>query len=88
VGRYREYSSDADRQRAYRERKAEELRRLRAGTTPASKRRQVSERLVKVLGMLGSAHAGERNNAARTAVKILKEAKLTWYDILDVAPKK
>ena len=85
MGRYRQYASDADRQRAYRQRKAEELARLRG----ASKRKQVSERLVKVLGMLGSEHPGERDNAAVMATKLLKEAGLSWYDVLDVEePKK
>jgi hypothetical protein len=37
-----------------------------------------------VLGMLGSAHAGERDNAARKATQILREAGLTWWDVLDV----
>jgi hypothetical protein len=85
MGRHRQYASDADRQRAYRQRKAEELARLRG----ASKRKQVSERLVKVLGMLGSEHPGERDNAAVMATKLLKEAGLSWYDVLDVEePKK
>jgi hypothetical protein len=89
MGRHREYRSDADRQRAYRERKAEELRRLREGGAPqAQKRKLVSAKLVKVLGMLGSDHAGERDNAARKATQILKEARLTWYDVLDVEEPK
>ena len=56
----------------------------------AEKRKLVSEKLIKVLGMLGSGHAGERDNAARMATQILKDAGLTWYDVLDVAdePKK
>jgi hypothetical protein len=81
MGRHREYASDADRQRAYRERKAEELARLKRG----DKRKAVSAKLVKVLGMLGSDYAGERANAAQLATQILKEAGLTWYDVLDVA---
>jgi len=80
MGRDRKYASDADRQRAYRQRKAEEIARLRR----ASSHKQVSARLVKVLGMLGSTHAGERDNAARMATQILKDAGLTWYDVLDV----
>jgi hypothetical protein len=87
MGRYREYRSDAERQRAYRQRKAgeaaflqDELRRLReGGALKAQKRKLASVKLVKVLGMLGSAHAGERDNAARMAVQILKDAGLTWY---------
>jgi hypothetical protein len=89
MGRHREYRSDADRQRAYRQRKAEELRRLREGLAPkVQKRKLVSAKLVKVLGMLGSDHAGERDNAARKATQILKEARLTWYDVLDVEEPK
>jgi hypothetical protein len=89
MGRYREYADNADRQRAYRQRKAEEEARLRdelrLGSTRTAKRKTVSAKLIKVLGMLGSAHAGERDNAARMATQILKEAGLTWYDVLDVA---
>lgn len=81
MGRDRQYDSNAERQRAYRERKAEEDRQLRKSATS---RKQVSAKLVKVLGMLGSAHSGERDNAARAATRILKEAGLTWYDVLNV----
>lgn len=81
MGRYREYADNADRQRAYRQRKAEQERQLRKG---AVARKQVSAKLVKVLGMLGSAHSGERDNAAQVATRILKEAGLTWYDVLNV----
>jgi hypothetical protein len=48
-------------------------------------RKAVSLKLVKVLGMLGSDHDGERANAARMAAQILKDAGLTWYDVLDIA---
>jgi hypothetical protein len=93
MGRDRQYESDAERQRAYRQRKAEEearlkeeLRRLReSGMLKARKRKLVSARLVKVLGMLGSAHVGERDTAARMATQMLKEAGLTWYDVLDIS---
>jgi hypothetical protein len=96
MGRDRQYDSDAERQRAYRQRKAEEEARLqeelkqarKAGLARAAQRRTVSEKLVKVLGMLGSDHAGERDNAARKATQILKEARLTWYDVLDVEEPK
>jgi hypothetical protein len=92
MGRNREYADDADRQRAYRERKKaqeerlrEELRRARSeGGTKADKRKRVSANLIKVLGMLGSDFPGERDNAARMATQILKEEGLTWYDVLDV----
>jgi hypothetical protein len=50
----------------------------------------VSAKLVKVLGMLGSTHAGERDNAARQATRMLKDAGLTWYDVVNIVepPKK
>lgn len=80
MGRDREYNSDAERQRAYRQRKAKEAAQLRE---QLHGRKAVSAKLVKVLGMLGSAHAGERDNAARMATQILKEAGLTWFDVLD-----
>lgn len=96
MGRDRQYDSDADRARAWRERKAEEEARLRdalrqarreAGAKAAA-RKQVSAKLVKVLGMLGSDYPGERDNAARMATQILKDAGLTWYDVLDVTENK
>ena len=87
MGRDRQYDSDAERQRAYRQRKAEEAARLReqlrSQGKQATKRKLVSTKLVKVLGMLGSAHGGERDNAARMAAQIVKDAGLTWYDVLD-----
>jgi len=91
MGRDREYASDADRQRAYRERKKAEEAWLKQELRRADTRKAVSEKLVKVLGMLGSDHAGERAEAARRATIILKKAGLTWYDVLGVAkelPKK
>jgi hypothetical protein len=96
MGREREYGSDAERQRAYRQRKAaeqarlrEELRRARSGAaTGAVRRDRLRKRLVRVLGMLGSAHAGERDAAALMATRMLKEAGLTWYDVLNVTEEK
>jgi hypothetical protein len=94
MGRNREYSDNAERQRAYRERKAAEQARMREQLKGFRRgavhkvRKQVSAKLVKVLGMLGSAHAGERDNAARTATRLLQEAGLTWYDVLDVGEDK
>jgi hypothetical protein len=41
-----------------------------------------AERLAKLLGMIGSAHDGEALNAARLADKVVREAGLTWIDIL------
>jgi hypothetical protein len=40
-------------------------------------------RLAQLLGMLDSAFAGERDNAARLAVRMVKEAGLTWPQLLD-----
>ena len=40
-------------------------------------------RLAQVLGMMGSAHDGEALNAAMVAVRMLKEAGLTWPQVLD-----
>jgi hypothetical protein len=56
LARERKYWSNAERQAAYRQRKAQEEDRDR--------RIEVPEILVKTLGMLGSAHAGERANAS------------------------
>jgi hypothetical protein len=39
-------------------------------------------RLALLLGMLGSAHAGEIINAARAAERLRHDAGLTWHDIL------
>jgi transposase len=38
--------------------------------------------LVKTLGMLGSDHSGERDNAARTAEGVRKEFGLTWDQLI------
>jgi hypothetical protein len=43
------------------------------------------ERLTKLLGMLGSAHDGERAAAGRLAHQLVAGAGLTWRDV--VAPK-
>jgi hypothetical protein len=40
------------------------------------------ERLTKLLGMLGSEHAGERDNAARAIERLLREHGLSWDDLL------
>lgn len=39
-------------------------------------------RLAKLLGMLGSAHDGERDNAARMAHDMVREAGGTWESVL------
>jgi hypothetical protein len=43
-------------------------------------------KLAKLLGMLGSDHVGERDNAARAVHKLMTEAKATWNDILSPNP--
>jgi hypothetical protein len=40
------------------------------------------ERLVNLLGMLGSEHLGERGNAAALADRFVRERGLTWGDVL------
>lgn len=47
------------------------------------------DRLIKLLGMTGSTHVGEAANAAWMAGKLLKDANLTWDDVIlpPVAPK-
>lgn len=40
------------------------------------------DRLVKLLGMTGSSHAGEAGNAAQMAGRLLKEHNLTWDDVI------
>ena len=40
------------------------------------------EKLVKTLGLLGSAHDGEILAAARQAERMRREARMTWYDLI------
>jgi len=40
------------------------------------------DRLAKLLGMCGSHHEGERANAARMASDMVREAGLTWPEVL------
>ena len=46
---------------------------------------ETAERLAKILGMLGSDHAGERSAAGLAAHRLLREQRLTWRDVI-VAP--
>jgi len=39
-------------------------------------------KLVMVLGMLGSAHDGEIAAAGRSAAKMVREAGLTWREVI------
>jgi hypothetical protein len=40
------------------------------------------ERLARLLGMLGSDHAGERDNAGRAAHRLVQQHGITWYDVV------
>jgi hypothetical protein len=40
------------------------------------------EHLAKLLGMLGSAHLGERDNAARAAHRLVQQHRITWFDVV------
>jgi hypothetical protein len=44
------------------------------------------ERLARLLGMLGSDHAGERDNAARAAHRLVQRHGITWYDVVATHP--
>ena len=40
------------------------------------------ERLARLLGMLGSDHAGERDNAGRAAHRMVQQHGITWFDVV------
>jgi hypothetical protein len=44
------------------------------------------DRLSKLLGLLGSIHAGEVAAAGRAAHRLIREAGLTWPDVLTPPP--
>ena len=44
------------------------------------------DRLAKLLGMTGSAHDGEALNAARLASALVRQAGITWFDLLGTDP--
>jgi hypothetical protein len=44
----------------------------------------LSDRLVKLCGLLGSAHDGERATAAAMADQLLRQNKLTWVDVIAI----
>jgi hypothetical protein len=46
----------------------------------------VLDRLMKLLGMLGSAHDGERAVAARKAHELIRRHGLTWSDVFNATP--
>ena len=39
-------------------------------------------RIIKILGMLGSAHGGERAAAGKKATELLRGCDLTWDDVI------
>jgi hypothetical protein len=45
-----------------------------------------AERLAKLLGMCGSAHAGERAAAAAKADQLVRSLNLTWRDVIMAPP--
>jgi hypothetical protein len=49
--------------------------------TPAER-----QKLIMIPGMLGGDHAGERDNAAILAVRIVRAAGLTWEQVLGTPP--
>lgn len=42
--------------------------------------------LAKLLGMLGSDHLGERDNAARAAHRLVQQRGCTWFDVVTHPP--
>jgi hypothetical protein len=47
---------------------------------------QEVDKLTKILGLLGSAHDGERASAAAKADALVRAAGLTWADVINVPP--
>jgi hypothetical protein len=45
-----------------------------------------ADRLAKILGLLGSSHAGERASAAAKADALVRGAGLTWRDVVMRSP--
>lgn len=43
-------------------------------------------RLARLLGMLGSDHAGERDNAATAAHRLVQQHGLTWRQVVEPPP--
>ena len=48
----------------------------------ADPRQELRQRMAKILGMLGSDHAGERANAAKLVDDLRRESGLTWDQLL------
>jgi len=47
---------------------------------------KVAERLAQLCGMFGSAHEGERANAAALADRLVRQSGLTWHDVIRQPP--
>jgi hypothetical protein len=62
---------------------SEDLLRLLVGEASLMSRRD-RKKLVKLLAMLGSDHAGERDNAARAIERLRRERGLSWAKIFGV----
>jgi hypothetical protein len=45
---------------------------------------QAADKLTKILGLLGSAHSGERASAAAKADALVRAAGLTWAEVINV----
>jgi hypothetical protein len=46
----------------------------------------IRPRLIRLLGMLGSSHNGEVANAGRMADRLVRDAGLTWQDVIASGP--
>jgi len=78
--------ADAERAQAESRKAAEERLKQRLGrATPHNISADTRDTLVKCLGMLGSDHAGERDNAARQAEALRNKLGATWDDLIVLA---
>ena len=57
-------------------------------TVPVMLTRDDRERLTKIAGLLGSAHAAERAVAAMKATELLEGLGATWADLVASVPSK
>jgi hypothetical protein len=55
---------------------------MQTNSNKAAPSGEVLTRLIKLCGMLGSEHDGERASAALKASKLLMENHLTWCDVI------
>jgi pyruvate/2-oxoglutarate dehydrogenase complex dihydrolipoamide acyltransferase (E2) component len=65
----------------------ERMFRMTNGGDKPTIHRSDRERLVKTLGMLGSDHAGERDNAARQAERLRRQLGMSWDDLIVMAAR-